>query len=39
MMHRDLKSENIIRKTKDGDWKICDYGLSRIVVQFGEDGL
>ncbi len=31
MMHRDIKSANIIRKIDNGDWKICDYGLSRIL--------
>jgi len=31
MMHRDIKLANIIRKIENGDWKICDYGLSRIM--------
>jgi len=36
MLHRDIKPDNIIRKTisgqkQQGDWKICDYGLSKIL--------
>jgi len=30
-MHRDIKSENIIRVSKDSNtWKLCDYGFSKI---------
>lgn len=31
MMHRDIKSENVIKDGKDGDWKLGDYGLSCVL--------
>ena len=31
MMHRDLKSENILRVNSKREWKICDYGFSTIL--------
>jgi len=27
MMHRDIKSENVVRNKTDGIWKLCDYGF------------
>ena len=30
-MHRDIKPDNIIRGSGKGDWKLCDYGLSRLL--------
>jgi len=30
-MHRDIKSENVIRKDKHGDWKLCDYGFIKLL--------
>jgi serine/threonine protein kinase len=30
LIHGDLKSENIIRKSENGDWKISDYALYKI---------
>jgi len=32
-MHRDIKSANIIRSVENGDWKLCDYGLSRMIPE------
>ncbi len=27
-MHRDIKPENILYSEKDGNYKICDFGLA-----------
>ena len=32
-MHRDIKPDNIIRVNKNGEWKLCDYGLSKTISE------
>ena len=40
ILHRDIKAENIIRVNKYGEWKLCDYGLSRTISEkMGEESV
>ena len=31
LVHRDIKSENILRRNAEGNWVICDFGLCKIM--------
>jgi serine/threonine protein kinase len=33
IVHRDLKPQNILYSTKDGNYKIADFGISKRVGQ------
>ena len=35
-MHRDIKPGNIIRVNEFGDWKLCDYGFTKITDKINE---
>ena len=36
LIHRDIKADNIISSSQDSEWKLCDYGFSKLATEMGE---